>query len=274
MAIFMDRHEMRDTTAENVAEAHHRDLEVQGKYDVKFVTYWFDEKRGTVFCLVDAPDAATAERVHREAHGQIPATIIPVDLATVETFLGRISDKTKPSQGEPGLRAVMFTDLVGSTEITERLGDLAAMELIRAHDVLVRRAVKANLGREIKHTGDGIMAAFDETADAVRAAVDVQRNFHGYNVGAAEKLSVRIGVHAGEPVEHHHDLFGATVQLASRLCGEAEPNEIVVSKFVRDLSGVGACSFVPLGARRLKGVTKPLLAYRLDWRVHDGARVA
>jgi class 3 adenylate cyclase len=276
MAIFMDRHEMRDMTAENVAEAHRKDLEVQGRYGVKYMTYWFDEKRGTGFCLVEAADAATAERVHREAHGQMPATIIPVDMATVEAFLGQISDgKAKPvGEGEPGLRAVMFTDLVGSTEITERLGDLAALELIRTHDVLVRRAVKANLGREIKHTGDGIMAAFEETADAVHAAVDVQRNFHGRNIEAVEKLNVRIGIHAGEPVEHHHDLFGATVQLASRLCGEAEPNEIVVSKFVRDLSGVGACSFVPLGERRLKGVAKPLLAYRLDWRVHHGGCAA
>lgn len=276
MAIFMDRHEMRDMTAEKVAEAHRKDLEVQSRYGVKYMTYWFDEKRGTGFCLVEAADAATAERVHREAHGQMPATIIPVDMATVEAFLGRISGgKAKPvSEGEPGLRAVMFTDLVGSTEITERLGDRAAMELIRAHDVLVRRAVKANLGREIKHTGDGIMAAFEETADAVHAAVNVQRNFHGYNIEAAEKLSVRIGIHAGEPVEHHQDLFGATVQLASRLCGEAGPNEIVVSKFVRDLSGVGACPFVPLGERRLKGVTKPLLAYRLDWRVHNCGRAA
>lgn len=276
MPIFMDRHEMRDMTAENVAEAHRKDLQIQGRHGVKYMTYWFDEKRGTAFCLVEAADAATAGRVHREAHGEMPATIIPVDLAAVEAFLGRISDgRVKPSsRWEPGLRAVMFTDLVGSTEITERLGDLAAMELIRAHDVLVRRAVTANLGREIKHTGDGIMAAFDETVDAVRAAVDVQRNFDGYNRKAAEKLSVRIGIHAGEPVEHHHDLFGATVQLASRLCDEAEPDEIVVSKFVRDLSGVGACSFVPLGARRLKGVTKPLLAYRLDWRIHDAARVA
>jgi class 3 adenylate cyclase len=165
----------------------------------------------------------------------------------------------------------LFTDLVGSTEVTERLGDRAAMELIRTHNLLVRRALTANLGREVKHTGDGIMAAFDETADAVRAAIDVQRNFYGYNMKAAEKLSVRIGIHAGEPVEDHDDLFGATVQLASRLCGEAEPNEIVVSKLVRGLSGLGGCSFVTLGERRLKGVTKPLLAYRLDWRRHNGA---
>jgi hypothetical protein len=72
MPIFMDRHDMRDTTAEAIAAAHRRDLDVQRKYGVKYMTYWFDQDRGTGFCLVDAPDAATAEQVHREAHGEIP----------------------------------------------------------------------------------------------------------------------------------------------------------------------------------------------------------
>src|SRR6185503_19743414 len=91
MPIFMDRHDMRGATAEHVAAAHRRDLEVQDKYGVKYMTYWFDQDRGTGFCLVDAPDAATAERVHREAHGEIASDIIAVDLAAVEAFLGRIT---------------------------------------------------------------------------------------------------------------------------------------------------------------------------------------
>jgi hypothetical protein len=129
MPIFMDRHEMRDMTAAAIAAAHRRDVDVQDKYGVKYMTYWFDRHRGTGFCLVDAPDAATAEQVHREAHGEIPSDIIPVDLVTVEAFLGRISHPHACAGGaEPevdaGLRAVMFTDIVGSTEMTTRLGDV------------------------------------------------------------------------------------------------------------------------------------------------------
>src|SRR5947209_19376692 len=90
MPIFMHRPDMRDMTAEAIAAAHRSDLEVQDKYGVKYMTYWFDQDRGTGFCLVDAPDAATAEQVHREAHGEIPSDIIAVDLAAVEAFLGRI----------------------------------------------------------------------------------------------------------------------------------------------------------------------------------------
>jgi hypothetical protein len=78
--------------AENVAEAHRRDIDIQDRHGVKYMAYWFDENNGAAFCLVHAPDSETAERVHREAHGEIPNVIIPVNLATVEAFLGRISD--------------------------------------------------------------------------------------------------------------------------------------------------------------------------------------
>ncbi len=111
MPIFMDRHDMQGMTAEGVAEAHRRDLEIQGRYGVTYMTYWFDAARGTTFCLVDAPDAATAERVHREAHGAIANDIIAVDPSVVEAFLGRIGDpkvagcRTAPAIGS-GRRAV------------------------------------------------------------------------------------------------------------------------------------------------------------------------
>ena len=244
MPIFMDRHDMRDMTAENIAEAHRKDLEIQDKYGVKYMTYWFDADRGAGFCLVDAPDAATAAHVHREAHGEIPSDIIPVDLAAVEAFLGRIGDprfnarSTSPAM-DTGLRAVLVTDIVGSTELTARLGDAAALELVRVHDALVRRALAAHDGREVKHTGDGIMAAFEDVPNAVRSAADIQRRFSLYNAEACESLRVRIGIHAGEPVANHNDLFGATVQLAFRLCSEAEADGIMVSRLVRELAEPG-----------------------------------
>ena len=174
MPIYMDRHDLRGMKADDVAEAHRRDVDIQDRHGVKYMAYWFDESNGAAFCLVHAPDPETAERVHREAHGAIPNAIIPVNLATVEAFLGRISDpRVVPRAPAPtvdsGLRAVMFTDIVGSTEMTTRLGDSAAVELVRVHDALVRRGLKAYGGREIKHTGDGIMASFDNVADSVRS---------------------------------------------------------------------------------------------------------
>lgn len=270
MPIYMDRHSLPGLTHADVARAHAQDLAIQDRYNVRFMAYWFDES-GAGFCLVHAPDKATAERVHRESHGAIPEAIIPVDLAAVEAFLGRIGDP-QPSPANPaapvgaGRRAVLFTDIVGSTEMTARLGDVAALDLVRAHDALVRRALNAHHGREVKHTGDGIMAAFDEPRDAVRAAADIQRRFAAYNAQVPEPLSVRIGVHAGDPVEDNNDLFGATVQLACRLCAEAGADDVLVSGLVRDLCEGDAVRFVALGERRLKGFSDTVPAFRLDWR--------
>src|SRR6478752_1356240 len=92
MPIYMDRHDLRGMKADDVAKAHRRDVDIQDRYGVKYMAYWFDETSGADFCLVHAPDPATAERVHRGAHGAVPAAIIPVDLAAVEAFLGRIGD--------------------------------------------------------------------------------------------------------------------------------------------------------------------------------------
>jgi class 3 adenylate cyclase len=271
MPIFMDRHHLHGMTPAHVAEAHRKDLEIQDKYGVKYLTYWYDSERCTGFCLVDAPDAATAEQVHREAHGQIASEIVGVDLAAVEAFLGRISDPRQTTDSaannmDAGLRAILVTDIVGSTELTTRLGDVAALELVRVHDCLVRRGLAAHGGREVKHTGDGIMAVFEEVANAVRAAADIQRRFAAYNAEATEDLRIRIGIDAGEPVAEHNDLFGATVHLAFRLCGEAEADGILVSGSVRELCGQDAARFVGLGARRLKGFAERTPVFRFEWR--------
>jgi class 3 adenylate cyclase len=271
MPIFMDRHDLHGATAEDVAEAHRRDLEIQDQYGVKYMTYWYDEARGTAFCLVEAPDAATAAHVHREAHGKMASDIIPVDVAAVEAFLGRIGDprlavRGATSEMNAGLRGVLVTDIVGSTEMTARLGDSAALELVRVHDALVRRGLALHAGREVKHTGDGIMAAFDNVANAVCAAADIQQRFYSYNSEAAESLQVRVGIHAGEPVAEHNDLFGATVQMAFRLCSEAEAGGILVSGLVRELSGQDMARFIALGERRLKGFAATTSVFRFAWR--------
>ena len=162
MPIFCDRHDLSGLTPADIAEAHRKDLEVQGQYGVRFLTYWFDALRGTGFCLIDAPDIETAMRVHDEAHGNVAKDVIEVDLSAVQAFLGRVSDP-EPSGGtnkvtfDSALRAIMFTDIVGPTSMTERLGDARSVEMVRAHDALVRRALKDKRGRVVKHTGDGVL---------------------------------------------------------------------------------------------------------------------
>ena len=269
MPIFMDRHDLPGATPADLAEAHRKDLELQDEYGVKFLTYWFDQQRGTTFCLVDAPHKDAVTCVHRDAHGHVPGEILEVAISAVEAFLGRIQDPT-PQSGDlqppidGGLRTIMFTDIVGSTEMTARLGDLMATEIVRAHDGIVRRALAMFDGREVKHTGDGIMAAFDISTAAVDCAKAIQHGLVRYNVGNAEPIHVRIGLDAGEPVTDSNDLFGATVQMASRLCSAASPDQILVSE------NVYADHPDPTGLKRtkrhkLKGFSQAVTAYDCLW---------
>lgn len=270
MPIFVDRHDLSGLTAEDIAEAHRKDLELQEPYGVNFLTYWFDKNRGTGFCLIDAPDAETAMRVHEEAHGGIATDVISVDLSAVEAFLGRVSDPSADSgpdnpEIDSAFRAVMFTDIVDSSGMASRLGDVRAVEMVRAHDSLVRRALKDHEGREIKHTGDGIMACFDDATASVSCGRSIQQAFDAFNLASEVPLQVRIGIHAGEPVEDSNDLFGTTVITAARLCEVAEAKTIVISEVVRRLLP-DVMESEEIGSHELKGLSEPLFLYQVAWR--------
>lgn len=270
MPIYMDRHEMKGLTAGEVAHAHEMDMKVQDQYGVKFLTYWFDQDRGTGFCLIEAPDKEAAARVHKDTHGNVPLDVIDVDLSAVEAFLGRISDPPSPRPGaapaiDSAFRAVMFTDIVDSTAMTSRLGDEKSVEMVRAHDSMVRRALSDAGGHEVKHTGDGIMASFSDLVAGITSTCAIQRSFDNFNKSSTEKLQVRIGLHCGEPVQDSNDLFGSTVQMAARICAQASAEEILVSDAVhRDLPRRFSAS--PLGTRSLKGFLEPVPLYRVEWR--------
>lgn len=136
----------------------------------------------------------------------------------------------------PSMITIVFTDMVGSTDLTDELGDAAAQESVRAHNAVVRRALARLDGREVKHTGDGIMATFAVAANAVAAAIEIQRAISEHNAAHPEQpIRLRIGLNAGEPIAEDNDYFGATVQLASRLCNAAQTDQIICSSVVRDL---------------------------------------
>ena len=277
MPIYMDRHEMEGATAKAVADAHQKDLKLQGKYGIKLMTYWFDESRGSAFCLIDAPAKEKVRQLHDEAHGSIPHKIVEVNPETVEAFLGRIEDR-EPSaagaqtpSGEPlvdsAFRTIMFTDMKDSTAITTRLGDSEAIELFRTHNALTRDVLKQYSGREIQHTGDGFMVSFTSASQGVMCAIAIQRALFTHNQKClGTKINVRIGICAGEPVEEDQRLFGSTVQLASRICDKAEPDQILVAPVIRDLCLGKQFSFTDQGEFALKGFDQPLRTYEVDWQ--------
>jgi hypothetical protein len=156
MPLFMDRHDIPGATAEDVAAAHVQDVRIQEQYGVHYLSYWHDPQADSVFCLADGPDMAAVETVHREAHGLVANKVIEVDPEAVRNFLGRIAE---PTLGKPwvetAFRAVLFTDIEGSTNLTQRVGDAQAMSVVRAHDEIVRKHLESCGGKEVKHTGDG-----------------------------------------------------------------------------------------------------------------------
>lgn len=269
MPIYMDRHDLAGFSASDLAQAHQMDMEVQEEYGVKFMTYWFDDARKTGFCLIDAPDAETAVRVHGDTHGNLALDVIEVDLSAVEAFLGRIDDHAHSSAGEESgpdaaFRAVMFTDIVGSTEMTARLGDERSVEMVRAHDAIVRRALKDFNGQEVKHTGDGIMASFIDASVAIKCARSIQSALEAFNIASSEPLSLRIGMDAGEPVADSNDLFGGTVQMAARLCAAADPDSIFVTETI---SGFAPCDIemIERGSQTMKGFPEPIQIFEVSW---------
>jgi class 3 adenylate cyclase len=265
MPLFMDRHDLPGVTAEQVAEAHLLDLSVQAKYGVQFLSYWLDPAAGAAFCLARARAPEDLAAVHGESHGLIPNVIIPVDEQNVLRFIGNIEEPTDGSTVTSPFRTILFTDLQGSTTLLDALGQTAYMVLLTEHDLIIRRALVAARGREVKHTGDGIMASFDDVGPALSCALAVQAGFEQRNrASEADPLYVRIGIAAGEPVDRGDDLFGSTVTLARRICDTAGGGQILVSEAVHDLGlGLGY-GFANLGKRELKGFQDPVALFELD----------
>lgn len=275
MPVFMDRHYVEGATRQSVADAHQKDLVLQDKYDVKFMTYWFDEMRCTAFCLIEAPNRETIERAHNEAHGSIPNEVLEVDPAVVDAFLGRIKDPPPPNTAaenpaeisiDAGLRAIMFTDLKDSTLMTTLHGDAKALHLLHVQNALSRSALNTHRGREIKHTGDGIMASFASVPDAVDCAIAIQKAFAAYNKEHPETpMYLRIGMSAGEPIEDDGDLFGKAVQLAARLCAHAQPARVLVDQRVLDQCPGKNLPLTDLGEINLKGFDHAVRVYEINW---------
>jgi DNA-binding NarL/FixJ family response regulator/class 3 adenylate cyclase len=168
---------------------------------------------------------------------------------------------------DPAVLTLLFTDLVGSTQLLDALGDDRAEELHRRHFELLRSAAEAHGGREVKKLGDGLMVAFSSAAGALFAAVTMQQVVSEHNRVSEHELSIRIGLNAGEPIPDESDYFGSAVVLAKRLCDRAEGGQILLSDVVRQLVGTrGAFSFRSLGETSLKGFAFLVPVWELVWR--------
>jgi class 3 adenylate cyclase len=158
----------------------------------------------------------------------------------------------------------MFTDMVGSTELSARLGDADADKLFRVHFRLLRDAIATNGGREVKSLGDGLMAVFPSATEAVSCAVAMQQGAHHHSQRMADQTArLRVGLNAGDVIETDGDYFGAAVTAAKRLCDRADGGQIFAGGTVRALMGCGGgVSYLPIGGLSLKGLPEPVETLR------------
>jgi len=269
MPMFIDRHDAPGISPEDVAAGHELDVAIQEEFGVRYHTYWFDPDNGSVFCLAEGPNQEAVEAVHRQAHGAIAPNIIEIDgVSPLNAYFGPLPiHSTDRASTAPAMRAIVFTDLCGSVAQTQQLGDDGHMQLLREHNEIVRAELATHDGREVKHTGDGIMAAFTSVAAAVAFAVAVQRTLAARNRQATTPIHLSIGISAGEPVTgDNDDLFGAAVQLAARLCDAASAGEIAASVAVKELCIGKSIRFEDRGQIALKGLAEPAQTYTVSWQ--------
>ncbi len=166
----------------------------------------------------------------------------------------------------PSVFTFVFTDIVGSTAMTQRLGNAGAQKAVRAHNTAVRGAIQAYKGREVKHTGDGIMAVFPDPAAAVQATIRMQREIAAHNSANPDiEVVIRIGVNVGEAVEEDNDFFGAAVQMTARICDKASKGNIWVSQAVMSACKGQKIGFIPRGQFEMKGIQGPKPLFEIGW---------
>ena len=159
---------------------------------------------------------------------------------------------------------IVFTDMVNSTGVTQELGDAIAQGIIRAHNTIVRDALALHRGKEVKHTGDGIMATFDDALDAVKASLEIQKKAQEHTERWPKlPLHLRIGMNSGEPIIEENDYFGATVQIAARVCACARTGKVWLSESTKTLiPSFAQLYFFDEGKQSLKGVAEDITLFQ------------
>jgi class 3 adenylate cyclase len=180
----------------------------------------------------------------------------------LKSFLGVQEKEGAYTASGGAFRTILFTDLVGHTQMMSRLGDEAGRAVLREHEDITRNVLKEHGGTEVKTMGDGFMASFGSVTKSVECAIALQRAFADRG---GEPLAVRVGLNAGEPIEEDGDLFGATVILASRIAAKADAGEILVADTVRGLCSGKGFLFADRGDFIPKGMEDPVRLYEVRW---------
>jgi class 3 adenylate cyclase len=185
-------------------------------------------------------------------------------VAEVDPALPAYRHQTSPD----GMMTIVFTDIEGSTEMMERLGEEAWLELMWGHNKLVRGVVARCGGDVVKSQGDGFMVVFGSAGSALSCAVELQRAVRRFNPAErARSLRLRIGLHTGSIFQLEDDFLGRAVVLAARITGSAHGGQVLVSAASkRYTEHLGKWTYGPPSSLSLKGLANVERVYPVDWQ--------
>ena len=238
MPIYMDIHLVPGVKAHEVAKAHQHDLMLQDQYGCKCMTYWVDEGRESIFCLIDAPTKEAVEELHGKAHGMIPNKIIEVNTDLVSSFLGRIYDPENIPLTDDGLkvfadpsfRVLLLVKMPDPALLEHDSGNEKAQRLMGSYNEIIRSSLVKHSGTEVEYEGNCFIISFLSASRALSCAQEIQREI-GSNAGAG----IRMSINGGEPIARSNKLFGDTLQLAAYMCSIAGDMQVVMASAVKEL---------------------------------------
>jgi AraC-like DNA-binding protein len=238
MPIYMDLHIVPGVNAKDVADAHSMDVLMEKEHSCKCLTYWIDELRGHVFCLIDAPNKESVIELHNRAHGLAPNKIIEVQPNLVYSFLGRITDPENAKLTDTGLiilddtsyRVIMHVQIADAILMEHAYGKEVAQERIHRFYSITKELVLKHNGREVRKEGNELIASFVSGEKAFEAACAIKKQLH-----IPGDLPLRISIHAGEPVTQTDALFGDTVDMLKRMHFVKNDQVIHLSTAVKEL---------------------------------------
>jgi AraC-like DNA-binding protein len=240
MPLYMDFHKIKNVTLDDVQSAHTADESVQEQYGVKYHQYWVNQKEGTVFCLVEGPDAKTCELVHQLAHGNLACAMTEVEPGSFTLFMGdrlRVDHGlTRSENGEidVGYRYILVAS-VRATTTSRNSGHFHRLQIPTWAKTKVTQSIKSCRGRTMKwEVDDMLIGVFNDPDDAVKSAEKIRKELRS---GNDPKVVFRIGISADQPVTRDGEFFSKAIRLGHRLCTAANDNQILVSALASKLSG-------------------------------------
>lgn len=237
----MDLHIVPGVKAKEAAEAHRQDVLLEEAYGCRCMTYWIDEPRGHVFCLIEAPNAESVTHMHAKAHGLVPHKIVEVQPDLVASFLGRVSDPEDAERTDTGL--IYFHDPSFRILLCMYVKDIALLQgeygtekakaLLSETNKMVNRQITLHNGSRVEHPDCPILASFGSARHALACA----RGIHAEMLitHTADILQPGIALHGGEPLSEKDELFGDTLSFIRNICQLPVNKGLVISSVVKDV---------------------------------------